>query len=382
MQRQFDHKESAIYFEKVSLLTEEATYKLDEVIEALGLRRFNKQGKMLVGACPVHGGDRPNAFNLYPDGHTTRCNWVCRSRGCQNVFRGNLFGFIRGVLSNQELGFSGENEKSKIYSYGSTVKWLEKFLAKKMGEFKVSYEEIEKKKFIKQVESLQRNPFKEPDGLNIESVCSKLIIPSPYFINRGFSSEVLTKFKVGEPKSPRPNLPMSGRAIAPVLDETGSRVIGFTGRSLFDKCEKCNLWHDPLSCKSSTLENSSKWKNNFKKENYLYGYWLSKPEIEKTKSIYIVESPGNLWRLYEAGIRNGVALMGTQLSDRCQVIIERSGAEKAHVIMDGDEAGEGACVDIEKRLKNWLKLRFLKIPKQFKDVGEMEVGALRQLIGV
>ena len=60
----------------------------------------------------------------------------------------------------------------------------------------------------------------------------------------------------------------------------------------------------------------SKWRHNkdFKTQEHLYNMWFAKEFIQSTRTAIIVESPGNVWRLEEAGIHNSVAIFGTNLS--------------------------------------------------------------------
>lgn len=377
-QPSFDEKQKAIYYEKVDMLTEEATYQLDDVISALGIRKLLKQGKMLIGPCPIHGGDRPNAFNMYPDGHTVRCYWKCRSKQCDKTFKCNLFGFIRGVLSREKLGYESGSDKSKVYPFGKTVRWLEDFLEKRIDTLKVSYEDIEKKKFIQQVETLRSKPFKETKGFAPETIKGRLTIPSPYFVKRGFSEESLRTYCVGEARENKITSPMCDRAIVPVFNEEGKLIIGFTGRSLFEKCSKCDQWHNPsCPCGPAGSENC-KWRNTFERDGYLYGLSHARQAIKASKKIAIVEGPGEVWKLFEAGYEYAVSLFGVNMSDRQQILIEKSGAEIGIVIMDNDEAGELARRDIQNRLGNWLKLKFVK--PSAKDLGDMNVEDVRSLL--
>ena len=63
-------------------------------------------------ACPIHGGDNQNAFCMYLDGNTVKGNWCCYTHHCEKVFKPTAFGFVRGLLSNRENGWTGNiNDK-------------------------------------------------------------------------------------------------------------------------------------------------------------------------------------------------------------------------------------------------------------------------------
>ena len=44
-----------------------ACANIEELLTSLGVD-FRRNGKMIVGPCPVHGGDNLSAWNLYPEG--------------------------------------------------------------------------------------------------------------------------------------------------------------------------------------------------------------------------------------------------------------------------------------------------------------------------
>ena len=54
----------------------------------------------LAFPCPVHGGDNPEACCVFTDGLTQKGNWSCWTHHCEEEFANNLFGFVRGCLTN------------------------------------------------------------------------------------------------------------------------------------------------------------------------------------------------------------------------------------------------------------------------------------------
>ena len=116
------------------------------------------------------------------------------------------------------------------------------------------------------------------------------------------------------------------------------------------KCDKCSAYHNPThNCPQK--EKSwlySKWKHSsdFKTQNYLYNMWYAKKYIKKTATVIIVESPGNVWKLEQAGIHNSVAVFGTNLADRQKMIIDISGAMNIITVMDSDDPGQAGAKKI------------------------------------
>jgi DNA primase len=83
-----------------------------------------------------------------------------------------------------------------------------------------------------------------------------------------------------------------------------------------------------------------------------------------------VEGPGDVWRLWEAGIENAVAMFGAGLTDEQQIVIERSGAMNISIVRDNDATGEMSEAKLKDEL-SFYKLRFIVPPAGYKDVGAM-----------
>ena len=179
-----------------------------------------------------------------------------------------------------------------------------------------------------------------------------------YFLNRGFSSEILNKYDVGNSK---------GRAWIPIFDEKNRFVIGATGRSNFEKCGKCRLFHDNKEkCPLTNQNLFSKWRNyGFHRDSILFNYWFANQHIKKSETCILVEGPGDILKLVMAGFHNGVALLGTSLSDYQKIILERSGATKVVICMDPDDAGQNAAKEIKKRLERSFNIYSLPLTNDF-----------------
>ena len=104
---------------------------------------------------------------------------------------------------------------------------------------------------------------------------------------------------------------------------------------------------------------------------HLYNYSMAKDRIAKTETIILVEGQGDVWRLWEAGIKNAVGIFGCHLTDYQQISIERSGALNIIVLTDNDEPGRKAADSIKEKCGRLFNLHFPKLDK--KDVGDMSV---------
>jgi len=197
-------------------------------------------------------------------------------------------------------------------------------------------------------------------------------------VNRGWSQEILDKYDVGLCTDPRK--PMYNRVVVPIYDDKHSWCVGVTGRSIFTKCEKCGLYHDGHCPDKQNAHHFSKWRNsdNFARDSYLYNFWYAKNSISREGVAVIVEGPGEVWRLEEAQIHCGLGVFGSSMTDRQQVILEKSGAMTIIVLMNNDEAGKLGAQKIKENLYRSYRLVFPTIPTN--DLGELSPANVNSLL--
>lgn len=353
--------------------------RLDELLVELGVDLV-KSRKMYYGCCPIHGGDNPGALNLYVDGESVPGYWRCNSAKCHETFKRTIIGFVRGVLSHQRHDWTNHNKENSV-SWREALDWCCEFLGENIKTIRVDYGEMEKRRFAADVNHFIRRPEQEGQGISRATVREYLEVPASYFVSRGWSPEILDRYDVGF--YPHPNRPLSNRVAVPVYDMEHRFAVGFTGRSVFPKCGKCGRWHDagaacPKKGDHQAWASTSKWHNHkFNKDSYLYNYWFAKRHIMNSRTAVLVEGPGDVWRLEEAGVRCALAMFGVDLSDEQQVMLEMSGAMNLVVLTDMDTAGKGAREDLKKRLQRSFRLHFPLLNSEAKDLGEMSVVQVR-----
>lgn len=348
--------------------------RLDALLEHLDLS-FQKRGKMLVGACPVHGGRGMDAFNIYPDGYSVRGNWKCRSRSCHKEFKQTVVGLVWGVLSHRENNWQGPSDKKKPFN--EVVKFLCDFVGQPLHTIKVDSLEVEKRAYAAQMEQSGFIPQKKLEGWLPEQIRKRIEVATP---PNNYDAGILKKYDVGL-WLPNGNArsAMVGRIAVPIFDEEYKRVVGITGRSPFVKCAKCDQFHDDkLSCPKEKRPEFAKWYNSpgFRKEAFLYNYWFAKTHIRDTGVVGLVEGPGDVWRAEEAGIHNMVGMFGCELNDPQQVILERSGASTIVLFPHNDEAGQHSREFVERQLGRSYRVCFYDLPA--KDLGETSVQYITQ----
>ncbi len=213
--------------------------------------RFKKRGDRLVGSCPIHGGDNPNAFVV----SLSKNNWYCFT-GCNTG--GDIVDFVRFL-----------DGKSYI----------------QVAEYLASLANI-----------VPRSDFSSPPSnkpFRPFTMRLNLDHNSAFIKKKGIVPATAKRFEAGA---------YSGRGfledcIGVRLYDLDGRPLGYTGRRL----------------KSDQIKEYGKWKipRNFPKQTTLYNYHRIRQNLQK--GLVIVECPWGVMRLTQLNIP-AVALLGTSLS--------------------------------------------------------------------
>lgn len=361
--------EGEALYRKTNLLCGLAADKLHDLLGELGVRT-RREGKALIGQCPVHGGSRANAFNLYPDGHTARGIWFCKSKKCETHFKKDLLGLTRGVLSHQRHNWESRGDKE--VSWAEARDWLCQFVGQPWEGLRPDMQAAAKAQFVKSMGVFAPQSGAAHGKPRPAEVAARLTIPSPYFLARGFRAETLAAFLVGEPKAAADNSPMAGRAVAPVLCPAGKVVLGYSGRSIHERCEDCGCWHSPGRCPEPDYRGAAsyaKWRHHqLDRSSVLYGLHLAYQSIKDRDDVILVEGPGKVWRLHEAGFPNAVALFGAELADPQQAVLESLPCGRVTVLLDPNVAGRTGATSIQAKLGRAFRVRVVDPPDDPADM--------------
>lgn len=293
----------------------------------------------------MHGGDSPQALIAWTEGESFPGKWVCLTRHCEWVFCPDPVGLVRGVLSGVKGWVPGE---APLVSLGEAVRWCVTFL----GGVPEGGRDFEKETFCRRVRGL--SPVEERSGFTREQARGRLIIPSSYFLGRGFSAGVLDEFDVGEA---REGSPYWGRAVAPVYS-AGGLGVGCTARSVLPSCTRCHLHHAGACPKEEYGHLHLRWRNSrgLNSGRVLYNLHRALPAVRETGVVVLAEGPADVWRVHESGIPGVVGLFGAALSDGQQVLLEQSGARGVVVLTDNDDAGRLGAKEITNKLRRLFRV--------------------------
>jgi len=317
---------------------------LDMVFANLGIET-TKEGANYFSCCPIHeGSDNTTAFSYNEE----KKFWKCWTHDCHQEYSSDIFGLIRGVLSRQQ---------GKEVSFGETLSWC--FRVLNIDTREVNSVEIHKEapdsfsglvsKFYKEEEALEDKKGRDWD----------VVIPSEYFIGRGFEPSTLDYFGVGDCKV---NGLMKYRAVIPIHNKTGEIVVGSIGRSTLD-------YLDP----KFVIE------PGFKKANYFYNHHRALERIRETGCVFLSEGQGNVWRLHEFGVKNAVSMLGKSITSQQEKLLDEMGVTKIVVLTDHDQAGREAKTEIQRRYNRLFTLIFPKLSTR-RDVAQMSPQKVEETI--
>ncbi len=138
-----------------------------------------------------------------------------------------------------------------------------------------------------------------------------------------------------------------GRVIFPIFTDTGT-VVAFGGRTLFDA--------EPKYLNSPDTPKYTKGK-------LLYGFNFSKEDIRNKGEIILVEGYTDYVSLYQSGITNCVASLGTSLTSD-QVSIAKRFDLTIFACFDGDVAGRKAALRaISLCFEKGIQIKIMILPK-------------------
>lgn len=308
-------------------IIEEIRNKIDIVAVISEYVKLRKTGKNYVGLCPFHSEKSPS-FTVSPEKQLFHCF------GCGEG--GNLFTFFMKMenisfgeavkelasrigisVSEDNFAKSKKTEKEKLYEVMLlAAKFFRKCLEESVGEKARNY--LAKRGISSESAKLFQLGF-APDGWD------NLF---KFLISRGVAPDLIETAGLTLPREEKGNYydRFRNRLIFPIFDLRG-RVIAFSGRTLSE--EEPKYLNSP-----ETLI--------FRKGENFYGLNLSKEKIKEAKYAILVEGNLDLISVFQAGITNIIAPLGTSLTlTQCKLITRFT--QNVVLAFDTDAAGEAAA---------------------------------------
>jgi hypothetical protein len=285
-----------------------------------------------------------------------------------------MLGFIRGLLSHYKYNWLTLGDKTA--SIPETIQFIKDILKEDFSNLQkeVDVSHRDKTNFIKTA-NIFNHKSTVTTGITRTNWRSNLQIPPQYYIERGFNPEILNKYDVGLCTT------HYDRIYVPIYDNNYKFVIGNTSRSVYNKCLICNSYHNPeQKCPRPEEGNYPKWKHSkgLNTGENLYNYWFAAPHIRDKKVVILTESPGNIWKLEEAGIHVGLAIFGSNFHEVQRCLLNRTGAMTVIIAMDNDSAGLRCMQQVDQMCTPIYKIYKFIPPRN--DIGDMTVTEIQSLI--
>ena len=96
----------------------------------------------------------------------------------------------------------------------------------------------------------------------------------------------------------------------------------------------------------------------------------------------MVEGFFDTFRIWESGVKNVAATMGTSISERqAELLVETLGPRgKLVLCFDNDAAGRAGTIQVFETLSSQLFIRSLKLPKEGAQADELTQQEIHQLL--
>lgn len=290
---------------------------------------LTKQGRNLLGLCPFHSEKTPS-FTVSPDKQIFHC-FGCGAGGNVIKFLMEIEGhsFPEAVIELAEEaglpvdGLSAQptkvnTERSKLIEAHELSSKFFHYLLKNSTHGQAAMEYLNQRGFEQKSIDLFQIGYAPAMRETLVQFLASRNIPAELSFKGGLISkrsdtdEYVDRFR--------------DRILFPICDSKG-KVIAFSGRALKDLQPKY------LNSPETML---------FNKRNLLYNLHKAKASIRKEKKAVLFEGFADVIKAWQAGIQNGVATMGTALSEQHAVLLRRY-AESIIICYDGDEAGKKAA---------------------------------------
>lgn len=321
---------------------------VEVVSDFVSLRR---RGANYIGLCPFHNEKTPS-FSV------SKAKGICHCFSC-----GKGGSPVNFIMEHEQLSYY---EALKYLANKYHIEIKEKELT---DEERAEQSERESMLLVNEFacSSFENNLYNTTDGQDIGLA---------YLNERGFSSNIIKKFRLGYSLDSSNTLykdavskgynkkflfdtglciddkrgggydRFKGRVLFPVFNVAG-KIIAFSGRTL--KNDQAKYVNSPESI-------------IYKKSNELYGLYQAKQSIVKKDKCFLVEGNADVVSMHQAGMDNTIASLGTALTPSQVRMIHRF-TENVTVIYDGDAAGiKAALRAINLLLPEGLNIRILLLP--------------------
>ncbi len=306
---------------------------------------LKKAGSSYTALCPFHSEKSPS-FMVSPQKNIWKC-FGCGKSGDSIKFVMEYEGlnFADAVIKiaskyGIEIKYTkSDKDQQKLKGLFETAKKISSFYKEQLKKSSIGKSYIREREILPTVVDTFDIGYSPNEIKPLMDFCEK----------ENISIEDLKKIGViTEKENGKINDKFAGRIIFPIKDYQG-RVVAFGGRAV----EKDRL---PKYINSPETE-------IYKKRKVLYGFSDTKDYIRELGKVIVVEGYIDLLSLYQIGVKNVVATLGTALTKEHGKLISKFSKE-AILMFDSDKAGKKAVIEASKvLLSENIDVRYCTLPE-------------------
>ncbi|KRN30393.1 DNA primase [Liquorilactobacillus mali] len=318
--------------------------------------QLSKSGRNLFGLCPFHEEKTPS-FSVSEEKQIFHC-FSCHRGG--NVFKFIMeienVSFPEAVLKVAELG-NIEIDKEILHDFDSSDG--ESSNSRKLKKVHADAAQLYHHILINTQIGEEALSYLHERGLNDDLInefnlgyAPEKAILAAFFKERKVAGELLRKSGLFvEYGDGTMNDRFRNRVLFPIRDAQGS-TIAFSGRLLHKDDKQPKYLNSPET-------------ELFNKRKVLFNFDKAKSEIRQKKFAILFEGFMDVLAAYRSGVKNGIASMGTSLTNEQIYLLERT-TNELFLCYDGDEAGQNAIARALELLEpvTKLKLGVIRIPEK------------------
>lgn len=290
--------------------------------------QLKKQGRNYFGLCPFHGESTPS-FSVSPDKQIFHC-FGCGAGG-------NVFTFLMELegISFQESVIKLASRANIDLEIKLNIAQTENKQSKELQAMKDAHELLRKfyhhllvntKEGQHALEYLYQRGFSREsiDQFQLGYSLNSWDFVAHFLLKRNFSAELMEKAGLIIKRERDGTFfdRFRDRIMFPIFDRNGN-TIAFSGRSLGGEDPKY------LNSPETAIFNKSK---------ILYNYHQAKSSIKKLRHAVLFEGFADCIAASRAGVENGIATMGTSLTDE-HISLLRQSVQSVIICYDSDNAG-------------------------------------------
>ena len=291
------------------------------------LDRFKVSGTHLIGCCPIHKGTSAGQFSIDLEKNIFNCFGDCHGGG-------NILDFVAKMEGGIPIRQAALLIK-KWYGVGSSSPKTGPDPKNKEGK----RQELVRQELVRKEEPAENDTNVNPP---LKFQLKNLNPDHSFFAERGIEPATVNYFGLGFCSKGL----MAGRVAIPIHNQRGD-LVAYAGR-----------WPgDPP-------EGEAKYKlpPGFKKRLVLFNFHRAGKEFPE-KNLIVVEGFFDCFRVWQSGHKNVVGLMGSALSAEQEDLLN-SQAKMVTLMLDQDDAGRKATIEILPRLAKKLFIRVIELPSE------------------